>query len=588
MLHNLVQYAKREGIVGESGFTQKNIRWMISFNQKGDYLGISNTSPSDSKKNVGRIFDKVPHLQFSGDTPMRQFLVDTAQYILLYDVTTLGDKLLNKHNYAIDLLKEASGVMPILGKIADALNDELIRSKICEDLKKLTPKATAIDNVSFATEEGPVVEKDVWHEWWRSYFPTLFKKKGTALPMRCFMSGKISEPALTHPKIKNMGDIGGKSETSLISFNADSFCSYGLSQSTNAAICCDMAEQYAAVINSLIQNKSKKLIGTKILYWYIGDVIDSDDPIPCLFGESVFDDLEDVAEQSANSESEPNKREALQAERKVAELLDAVKTGRRPELSTARYFALTLSANSARVVVRDWIEGSFQELLENIDAWFADTAIVERDGKTIKRSHKLKAILAAPVRELKDVNSAFETAVWHSAIKGYPLPYSMMVQTLNRVKIDIIQDEPPRTARYGVLKAYCNRKKGVITMTEELNEYLDDPAYLSGCIMALLAKIQLTALPDVGAGIVQRYYAAASTNPGLILGRLVRLAQIAHLPKIASNKPKLSYWFENELADKWAKLKQSPPAVLTLEQQTLFAMGYYQQKAKRKESEQQQ
>ncbi len=115
-------------------------------------------------------------------------------------------------------------------------------------------------------------------------------------------------------------------------------------------------------------------------------------------------------------------------------------------------------------------------------------------------------------------------------------------------------------------------------MTAELNEHETDPAYLCGRIMAILARIQHKALGDVGAGVVQRYYAAASATPALILGRLVRTAQIAHLPKIASKG--LRIWFENQLIDVWAKLDQVPPTVLNLEGQTLFAMGYYHQRAR--------
>ncbi len=35
--------------------------------------------------------------------------------------------------------------------------------------------------------------------------------------------------------------------------------------------------------------------------------------------------------------------------------------------------------------------------------------------------------------------------------------------------------------------------------------------------MAVLAELQKAALKDVGAGVVQRYYAAASTTPALVL-----------------------------------------------------------------------
>ena len=116
-------------------------------------------------------------------------------------------------------------------------------------------------------------------------------------------------------------------------------------------------------------------------------------------------------------------------------------------------------------------------------------------------------------------------------------------------------------------------------MKPELNELENDPAYLYGRIMAILANIQYAALGDVGAGVVQRYYAAASATPGLVLGRLVRLAQTGHLPKIESKGWRIS--LEKQLAEAWSRLIAKPPATLSLQEQTLFAMGYYQQTAQR-------
>ena len=114
-------------------------------------------------------------------------------------------------------------------------------------------------------------------------------------------------------------------------------------------------------------------------------------------------------------------------------------------------------------------------------------------------------------------------------------------------------------------------------MNTEFNDHETHPAYLCGTIMAVLAKIQQAAMPNVGAGVVQRYYAAASATPALVLGRLMRTAQIAHLPKIDGG---LRHWYDKHLENVWNKLDQSPPRVLTLEEQTLFAMGYYQKVAK--------
>lgn len=104
-----------------------------------------------------------------------------------------------------------------------------------------------------------------------------------------------------------------------------------------------------------------------------------------------------------------------------------------------------------------------------------------------------------------------------------------------------------------------------------------DPAYHCGGMMAVLARLQEAAIPGVGAGIIQRYYAAASATPALVLGRLVRTSQF-HLNKL-SDKPGLMKWFENKLADIGCRIEKSIPPTLTLEQQSLFALGYYHQLA---------
>lgn len=120
-------------------------------------------------------------------------------------------------------------------------------------------------------------------------------------------------------------------------------------------------------------------------------------------------------------------------------------------------------------------------------------------------------------------------------------------------------------------------------MAEEFTPYLNEEhphtAYHCGRLMAVLAALQRAALGDVGAGIVQRYYAAASSTPALVLGRLVRTSQF-HLNKL---DPGLAYWYEARIADIWGRIKEDPPRTLNLEEQSVFAMGYYQQLAQRQQ-----
>lgn len=112
-------------------------------------------------------------------------------------------------------------------------------------------------------------------------------------------------------------------------------------------------------------------------------------------------------------------------------------------------------------------------------------------------------------------------------------------------------------------------------MTAYLNPNHPEPAYHCGRLLAVFSNLQRAALGDVGAGVVQRYYAAASQTPGLILGRLASNAR-NHLGKLENG---LAWWYENQIADVMSRLGDGAPRVLDLNGQGLFALGYYQQLA---------
>ncbi len=114
-------------------------------------------------------------------------------------------------------------------------------------------------------------------------------------------------------------------------------------------------------------------------------------------------------------------------------------------------------------------------------------------------------------------------------------------------------------------------------MSAYLNPDHPHPAYHCGRLLALFAGLQRAALGDVGAGVVQRYYAAASQTPGLVIGRLTANAK-NHLNKLDTG---LAQWFEKEIAQVMAAIKNHIPRTLTLEEQSLFALGFYQQLAAR-------
>lgn len=599
MLHALKEYAEAIGLESEPGFKPKEIRWLIIFDQHGKYI---NTQRLGEGK-AGQLFEKCPDLsqpELKGGGPgCRHFLVDGLDVVsLLVAKGEPDEKLLQKHDFFLDLLKQAANAEPNLGRVQTGLRDADQLADIRADLSEKSPKAKPNDLASFAIlgdagESGSsiIVASDSWHEWWRQFRKTLGgdkkKKKAAAAEQLCFLSGHTVTPASTHPKITGLASVGGMAAGDVYaSFKQESFQSYGLAQSANAAMSEDAAKLYTTALNHLIRERSIRLAGSRIAYWYTGasNVPAEFDPAKIVidgFDLSQFitaSDTDDVQAESASP------RERAQAEGAARSLLELVRKADRMDLMKAQFRAITVSANSGRVVIRDWMEGAFQDFAGHVDTWFQDMQIIRRDGKGVARDPKFFAVLAGTVRDPKDITSPTEVALWRAAVRGSPIPAHIAANALARFRIDLIQDRPTSHAQAGLLKAFCIRQTrwGISLMpdiTTKLNETTNDPAYVAGRILAMLGQIQAKALPGVNVGVVERYYAAASTSPALILGRLIRTALTAHLPKI---KPAgLQFWFDDQLAKLIAVLNESPKKTLTMEEQTLFALGYYQQRANR-------
>jgi CRISPR-associated protein Csd1 len=105
-----------------------------------------------------------------------------------------------------------------------------------------------------------------------------------------------------------------------------------------------------------------------------------------------------------------------------------------------------------------------------------------------------------------------------------------------------------------------------------LNKEKKDTSYLLGRLFAVLEKAQLDALGKVNATIKDRFYGAASATPASVFPRLLRLSQ-HHIAKA-----EYGYVSDNNIAEITENLDSGFPAHLNLQEQGLFAIGYYQQR----------
>ncbi len=558
MLDLLVKYAAENNLVVEPGFAPKSVRFVLQFDAAGRYLG-----PLSYERHLE--FARAPEMSFSDLKALKgsgaHFLVETAQVVTLHSAATSTDdeieKVRGKHDFFISMLRDAASVIPELQEVADALDDDPTLCSIRDSLAALRAKPT--DKLTFMINGNFPVNSDAWYSWWRSYRRNIRGDGGVSVgrAMVCFATGECVVPAATHPKISGLSDVGGMGVGSpLIGFDKDAFLSYGLEQSTNAAVGDLAASAYRAALNDLIERHSVRLATAKVVYWYRGGATDASDPLADLFSGE---------EQAAV--------DAAGAEIAAGGLVRSFATGEGSSIGERLYYAMTVSGSAGRVMVRDWETGQFDSLRSCIDSWFGDLGIVHREGGRLAPRPKFLAVLGGLVRELGDIPAPHVTQLWRVAIRGLPFPAQFMAAALHRAKTEIIANTGFNHARMGLLRAYHVRK-GDDKLEPILSPEHPSAAYQCGRLMAILASLQRSALGDVGAGVVQRFYAAASTTPALVLARLLRTSQF-HLGKI--QQPALASWYEGRIAEVMGRIDHQIPLTLTLEQQSLFALGYYQQ-----------
>lgn len=565
MLNEILAYAERTGLTSEPGFTVKTAKWAIFVNDKSEISGI--TPLGDGKS--GLTFTRCPDLSqgemIAGGVTRSQFLIESlAVAALFYKADTdekEQQKYRTKHQYFIQSLEQASADCPELALAAAALKNAEQLEKLQNLIENQQPKPKSTDSVTFLINESYPLKSTTWHSWWRKQrqpVNSVNDKKKSTVTMRCLLTGAAIEPVDTHPKIKGLSSVGGLGTGDVfMAFDKEAFQSYGLSKSTNAATDEVTAKSYAETFNKLISDQSIRLVNGLAVYWFGHNLVNADD--------DMFAELENPDEPKAGQATRPK------------HLLAAIDKGERPDLLDNYYYVVTVSGQAGRVMVRDWQQGQLTELLENIASWFDDLQIIARDGSKLAPPPKFLAVVGCLVRDLKDAPAPLINELWRTALnKNKPIPYAAFTLALLESRKAIIKEEAQNHARMGLIKAYHIRNKGDQHMTTKLNPEHPSPAYQCGRLLAVLAELQYAALGDVGAGVVQRYYTATSQAPALRIGQLMSNAK-NHLNKVENN---VAFAYEKRLADIMSNIS-SFPKTLDLEQQSLFALGYYQQLAQK-------
>lgn len=574
MLQALMAYGSN--LDSEPGFKTREVRWCIELAKDGSFLNV--LPLGDGRR--GEIQPRCPDMHGMNAGGKSHFLVETAQTIALLFKANEEEKSIarakEKQQFFTEMLGQAAASCPELSGVVNALENPERQLEIRNALAQHGAKPT--DWLGWRVEGADPRNSETVQSWWREWRKLDLGESSEANlqnpacdSMVCLLTGEQTQPLLTHPKITGLSGVGGIGMGDvMVGFDKAAFGSYGLDQSANAAIGAMVVQQYVDGLNDLVRNHSGKLANALVVHWFKERIVLEDDPLEWLNG---------IESEGATKAS---------AHIAARNMLDAIRSGKRADLGNNHFYAMTISGASGRVMVRDWMEGQFENLVINVEAWFSDLAIALDANNTLAFDPKFYEVCLALVRNdrtksisknLEQLPAPTAATLWKVAVQRLPIPQPLMAQALARFRSDLIKDEPFNHARMGLIRAYFFRlQPGSDTaMTAYLNPEHPEPAYHCGRLLAILANLQRAALgDDVGAGVVQRYYASASQTPGLIIGRLAANAR-NHLGKLDNG---LAWWYEEQIADVISRLGDAAPRTLDLNGQGLFALGYYQQLAK--------
>lgn len=582
MMKALYDYGVRQNLTQPPGFSGKTVKAYISLSEDDDHVSIylgdkeSILCPDIGSLVQGR--DKC------------NILVEKRS-IVVPDAATEDGKLPIKSQFFLETLRSASEAEPQLKVCVRALETPEMTDRIREELNRMKIKPS--DQISFRVDGKSILQFEKVCGWWKSCRKQFSKEDETPSAL-CLITGEPTHPMATTTPIQDRFFESGKAK--LICFDKLAFCSYNQKQAANAPVSEEAFSVVKAALDELLKD-APILAGMKFVHWFDREIPkDKDLLLNCI------DPEDDTPEDEPEEETKVNER----AERKRADQApESVRSGDAvPDLDDVSYHILMLSGVKSRVMIRRYDRGNYADLRRNINQWYADLALTNYSGtgniKQVKLAARLLHLLkflksdSRPLDRLPKELAGITPSIIQAVLTGGILPDAVASKALTYIRSKLLagDDESAQTTRNiqstmpdslacQWLKVWLLRKNRMnhqeVPIVEEYNLNLSNPAYHCGGLMAVYAAIQRTAMPDVNTGIVERYYASAIQMPALAIGQLSRHSNY-HLEKM-ENKWLADRYREN-LQQVSVALGKYIPATLNLEQQSYFALGYYQMGAK--------
>jgi CRISPR-associated protein Csd1 len=405
---------------------------------------------------------------------------------------------------------------------------------------------------------------------------------------QCLVTGEIAPIASLHSiKIKGIPPYQGG--VALVGFNDRAYESYNRTngQGLNSPVSKKAMLAYSKALNYLLsdENENKKIMvgNTTVVYW-----AESENKACANFFSSLFQSDTDEPEGTKTVRDKTGEQllKAIANKVKRGQELDEESLFKEIDGDT-RFYVLGLEApNRGRAAVRFFYSDPFKKIVRRITQHYSDLQIGVDEKHAAITPYRIVNETVSKKAKKQEPAPLLAGAVFHAIFTNSPYPAALYYAIINRIRADV-DDEKLKISkinhlRAAVIKAYLIRKyrhqsqhpfQEVLIMS--LNEQSTIPAYVLGRLFAVLEKAQQDAIGDVNASIKDRYFTSACASPASVFPILLRLSQ-----HYVSKSDK--YNNDRRIQDILGLLdveKNPIPSRLTLDEQGIFVLGYYHQRA---------
>ena len=590
ILQALAQLAAREELVDDPSYEPASVAYFIHLDRGGRYVGFTESEGTQYLDAKGKPKGK-PKLP-SRPVPKRsdrtvqnqaEFLVDKAEYV--FGIDPCGERDSAKLAVRGELFRRyvSDAARAVHLPALDAV-EAFLAAPLPQDLdvllhpqKEAEKKERAGSLFAFVYEPDGGVACVHDDPQVRAWFADRSATSETPIFGQCLVTGEPNailtrlhaKPKGIPPKALTKGGVP------LTSTNAPAFKSYGLD-----AIGCAPISRVANVaveiaLNRLLDPAYKTPAGetcpprslpinpeTTFLFWSRED--------------SGLDWL-----TSLNT-STPDDVGAL--------LRSPYKSGHVPLDDPTAFYGLVLSGMQGRAIVRSFLQSTVHEVARAVDRYREESTIAKPYGQPDGGFSLFEYCRAlAPLRDLDRLPPALGTELYLAIIFGRRFQRAILQALISRNRVELLpkrekadsRDEMLLAARCSLLKTYLirNEKENI---TVALDHERKDASYRLGRLLAVIDRLQAEALTDrestrkLNSSLVDRYYGSASSTPATVFPSLLRRSR-QHLAKLQKAKAGLAHNVEKVIEEIISDIRDFP-RTMSLNDQGLFAIGFYHQK----------